>query len=223
MHRLENGEPVQYVIGKATFYGREYNVAPGVLIPRPETETLIDAVLQYCKLNDAPHPAILDIGTGSGCIAITLARELPEADVKAWDISNEALAMAQANAKNLDANVAFQHQSALTPPADTLLYDIIVSNPPYICQQEAESMEENVLDHEPHLALFVPDDDPLLFYRAITLYAEKALRSNGLIAFEINPIYSKLTQELLSTHSFHNVKIINDEYGKERILTAIKN
>ena len=224
MHRLENGEPVQYVTGKANFYGREFNVAPGVLIPRPETETLIDAVLQYFKQNDAmPHPAILDIGTGSGCIAITLARELPEADVKAWDISNEALAMAQANAKNLDANVAFQHQDALTPPADTLLYNIIVSNPPYICQQEAKSMEGNVLDHEPHLALFVPDNDPLLFYRAITLYAEKALRSNGLIAFEINPLYSKQIQELLSTHSFHNVNITNDEYGKERILTAIKN
>ena len=224
MHRLENGEPVQYVIGKATFYGREFSVAPGVLIPRPETETLIDAVLQYCKQNDAmPHPAILDIGTGSGCIAITLAKELPGADVTAWDISSDALTIAQTNADDLDANVTLQHHDALNPPTDTLLYDVIVSNPPYICQQEAKSMEVNVLDHEPHLALFVPDDDPLLFYRAITLYAKEALRSNGLIAFEINPIYSKQTQELLSTHSFHNVNITNDEYGKERILTAIKN
>ena len=219
MHRLENGEPVQYVIGKANFYGRRFNVAPGVLIPRPETETLIDAVLQYCKQKDVTHPTILDIGTGSGCIAITLAKELPGADVTAWDISNDALTIAQTNAKNLDANVAFQHQDALNPPADTILYDAIVSNPPYICQQEAKSMEGNVLDHEPHLALFVPDDDPLLFYRAITLYAEKALRSNGVIAFEINPLYSSLTQELLARHSFHDVKIINDEYGKERILT----
>ena len=224
MHRLENGEPVQYVTGKATFYGREYNVAPGVLIPRPETETLIDAVLQYCKQKDAmPHPAILDIGTGSGCIAITLAKELPGSDVTAWDISSDALAIAQANAKNLDANVTLQHQDALNPPADTILYDVIVSNPPYICQQEAESMEGNVLDHEPHLALFVPDDDPLLFYRAITPYAKEALRSNGVIAFEINPIYSKQTQELLACHSFHDVNIINDEYGKERIVIAIKN
>ena len=223
MHRLENGEPVQYVTGKADFYGRRFNVAPGVLIPRPETETLIDAVLQYCKQKDVTHPTILDIGTGSGCIAITLAKELPGADVTAWDISSDALTIAQTNAKNLDANVTLQHQDALNPPADTILYDAIVSNPPYICQQEAESMEGNVLDHEPHLALFVPDDNPLLFYRAITLYAEKALRSNGLIAFEINPIYSKQTQELLSTHSFHDVNITNDEYGKERILTAIKN
>ena len=224
MQRLEKGEPVQYVTGKAYFYDREFIVAPGVLIPRPETETLIDEVLHYCRQQEAvPHPTILDIGTGSGCIAVTLAKELPEANVTAWDISSDALTIAQTNADNLEAKVTFQRQDTLNPPADTLLlYDIIVSNPPYICQQEAKSMEQNVLDHEPHLALFVPDDDPLLFYRAITLYAEKALRNNGLIAFEINPIYSKEIQQLLTNHSFRNANIIKDEYGKERVVTAIK-
>ncbi len=223
MQSLENGEPVQYVTGKASFYGREFSVAPGVLIPRPETETLIDVVLQNLRQREVTHPSILDIGTGSGCIAITLAKELPESSITAWDISSDALAIAQSNAAKLGANVTLVHQDALNPPADTLLYDVIVSNPPYICQQEAESMEQNVLAHEPHLALFVPNDDPLLFYRAITLYAEKALRSNGLIAFEINPIYSKETQQLLANRSFHDVKTTKDEFGKERIVSAIKN
>ena len=219
IQRVQEGEPVQHVIGRALFYGRYFNVSPDVLIPRPETEGLINVVKQY---NSLPSPTVLDIGTGSGCIAITIALEIPESQVTAWDISNKALEVARCNATQLEANVSFVKQDALNPHHDCDKYDVIVSNPPYICIKEASNMEANVLEHEPHLALFVPDDDPLLYYRSIALYAKDALRNEGLLAFEINPIYCKEVCSLLNTHNYQDICVIEDEFGKERIIKCTK-
>ena len=220
--RLERHEPIQYVLGKAEFMGKWYHVEPGVLIPRPETEELV-----RWKPLPLPSPKgervnILDIGTGSGCIAITLAAMYPEAKVTAWDISEKALEVARKNAKRLAVNVNFEQVDILAnsqqPKANS--YDIIVSNPPYICNKEREAMEQNVLDYEPHEALFVPDDDPLLSYRAIAEYGNKALKSDGWLYFEINPLYAEPLRELLSTMSYHDLEIKNDQYGKQRFIRA---
>ena len=221
--RLEKGEPVQYVIGVADFYGRPFHVEPGVLIPRPETEELCRWIIP-CQSN----ADILDIGTGSGCIAITLALEMPEAKVTAWDISDEALRIASANAKALGANVTFQKHDALNispfsfllPPSSN--YNLIVSNPPYVCDKEKAAMEQNVLNYEPHLALFVPDDDPLLFYRAIASYAITALKPEGQLFFELNPVYAHETEELLAGMGFQHTERRQDQFGKQRFLKAMK-
>jgi release factor glutamine methyltransferase len=164
--------------------------------------------------------SILDIGTGSGCIAITLAADLPKAEVTAWDISGEALQVARENAKRLHFNVIFELADALNTPLDHERWDVIVSNPPYICNKEREAMEQNVLDYEPHTALFVPDDDPLLFYRAIAEYGNKALKSDGWLYFEINPLYAEPLRELLSAMSYQDLEIKNDQYGKQRFIRA---
>ena len=170
---------------------------------------------------------ILDIGTGSGCIAITLALELPDAKVTAWDISDDALRIASANAKALGASVTFQHHDALDSSLFTLhsslpKWDFIVSNPPYICRKEADGMDKNVLGYEPHEALFVPDDDPLLFYRAIARYATLALKPNGKLFFEINPLYADDLTQLLGEMLCYNAEILNDQFGKPRFLKATK-
>ena len=218
--RLERHEPIQYVLGKAEFMGKWYDVEPGVLIPRPETEELV----RWIVLKETPA-TVLDIGTGSGCIAITLAAMYPKATVTAWDISEKALEVARANAIRLKVNVSFQQvdilsESPLPLEGDGGGFSIIVSNPPYICNKEREAMEQNVLDYEPHTALFVPDDDPLLFYRAIAEYGNKALKSDGWLYFEINPLYAEHLRELLSTMSYHDLEIKNDQYGKQRFIRA---
>ena len=229
MARLEEGEPIQYVLGRASFCGRSFAVAPGVLIPRPETEEL-------CRLIMNTHPSeslnILDIGTGSGCIAITLALEMPDAEVEAVDISPEALAIAEANAARLGAKVSFHQYDILSedsPPLgrgrgwvapSTPKYDIIVSNPPYICECERADMERNVLDYEPHTALFVPDDDPLLFYRTIGQKALTMLAPGGILCFEINPLYCDQLIELLRSQGYGEVEAVSDSFGKRRFVTA---
>jgi len=229
MPRLEGGEPIQYVLGRACFCGRSFAVAPGVLIPRPETEEL-------CRLIIDTHPSeslnILDIGTGSGCIAITLALEMPDAEVEAVDISPEALAIAGANAARLGAKVSFHQYDILSedsPPLgrgrgwgapSTPKYDIIVSNPPYICERERADMERNVLDYEPHTALFVPDDDPLLFYRTIGQKALTMLVPGGILCFEINPLYCDQLIELLRSQGYCEVETVSDSFGKRRFVTA---
>ena len=229
MARLEVGEPIQYVLGRACFCGRSFAVAPGVLIPRPETEEL-------CRLIMNTHPSenlnILDIGTGSGCIAITLALEMPDAEVEAVDISPEALAIAGANAARLGAKVSFHQYDILSedsPPLgrgwgwvapSTPKYDIIVSNPPYICERERADMERNVLDYEPHTALFVPDDDPLLFYRTIGQKALTLLAPGGILCFEINPLYCDQLIELLRSQGYGEVEAVSDSFGKRRFVTA---
>ncbi len=219
MRRLEAGEPVQYVTGKALFAGRTFSVGPGVLIPRPETEELCQMVERHGR-RDAK---ILDVGTGSGCIAITLALEMPQASVTAWDISNEALTIARENAKRLDARVDFRLQDALSPPhpAAESVWDVIVSNPPYICVNEQKDMEPHVLDHEPHEALFVPEDKPLLFYEAITRYASHALRSGGLLAFEINPLYAAEMIKMMRQYGFDVRETIEQADGRMRTVGAM--
>ena len=216
--RLERQEPVQYVLGQADFYGRTFMVNEHVLIPRPETAELC----QWIIATDATH--ILDIGTGSGCIAITLAAEMPNAEVSAWDISEEALKVARENAKRTHVHVSFEQVDVLHLPSDishqTSAFDLIVSNPPYICNKERETMEANVLEHEPHTALFVPDDDPLLFYRAITEYGQTALKNDGWLYFEMNPLYAEPLREMLSKMSYHNIEIREDQFGKQRMIRA---
>lgn len=213
IQRLITHEPVQYVLGMEFFCGRCFSVEQGVLIPRPETEELVRFIsTRKGSLN------ILDIGTGSGCIAISLALENPEYNVTAWDISADALKIAIRNASLLDAKVNFEHQDALCPPNDSDRWDIIVSNPPYICNKERVAMSDNVLRYEPHVALFVPDEDPLLFYRAITGYARKALKPGGELFFEINPLYVEDMVQMAKKEGFDNVETITDQYGKKRFM-----
>ena len=314
MQRLEKSEPVQYVLGAEWFAGRLFDVAPGVLIPRPETEDLVKWTCDEAKEKEkednskeergkeekevskkgeaqkkeeqplsspfkeekeglrkgedapqkeeqplssplkeekeglrkgedapqkeeqllssllknnkevskkgeeAPHPSILDIGTGSGCIAITVALALPQARVTAWDISKDALAIAAGNAHRLGASVRFEHQDALSAPNDEERWDVIVSNPPYICDKERADMSDNVLSYEPELALFVPDNDPLLFYRAIARYASKALKPGGRLLFETNTAYAHEVAQVMANEGFTAIEVRNDCFGKPRMV-----
>ena len=314
MQRLEKSEPVQYVLGAGWFAGRLFDVAPGVLIPRPETEDLVKWACDEAKEKEkednskeergkeekevskkgeapqkeeqllssplkeeeeglrkgkdasqkeeqplssplkeeeeglrkgkdasqkeeqplssllksnkevsekgeeVPHPLILDIGTGSGCIAITVALALPQARVTAWDISTDALAIAAGNAHRLGASVRFEHQDALNAPDDEERWDVIVSNPPYICDKERADMSDNVLSYEPELALFVPDSDPLLFYRAIARYASKALKPGGRLLFETNTAYVHEVAQAMANEGFTAIEVRNDCFGKPRMV-----
>ena len=226
LQRLEQGEPVQYVLGEELFCGRRFKVTPDVLIPRPETQELCQWIVEEAT-HHAPLPVhrLLDIGTGSGCIAVTLALELPQAHVTAWDISDRALAVARENAQRLGATVTFQQVDALHPfnpstfsPFNPLTFSLIVSNPPYICEQEKAHMAPNVLDHEPSLALFVPDDDPLLFYRSIARYAREALVPGGQLFFEINPLYRDELTAMLRDMGYTHIETRADQFGLQRML-----
>ena len=226
--RLIEHEPVQYILGQADFCGRTFHVEPGILIPRPETEHLCRLITKHAAIG-VPNRTILDIGTGSGCIAITLALDIPNSQVTAWDISPIALRVAKGNAQRLGADVTFQEVDVLTAPGSPSLWrgggggwDLIVSNPPYICNKERAEMEQNVLAHEPHTALFVPDDNPLLFYRAIAQYGQSALKTGGSLYFEINPLYANPLREMLSTMSYHDIDIKDDQFGKTRFIQAIR-
>ena len=223
--RLQNGEPVQYVLGEADFAGRTFHVEPGVLIPRPETAELCQWIEEEVSSLDADDPKqILDICTGSGCIAITLGLNIPNSEVTGWDISEDALRIAQGNVEMLKAgNVRIEYQNALMLPKAAETADIIVSNPPYICEKEKADMEKNVLEHEPSIALFVPDEDPLKFYRAIAEYASSALKSEGALYFEINPIYEKETREMLEELGFKDIETKEDAFGKKRMMKAKNN
>ena len=223
LNRLLQGEPVQYVTGVAEFGGRRFHVEPGVLIPRPETAELCQWIIdERGERKDERGGSILDIGTGSGCIACTLAAELPRSKVTAWDISDDALRIAQENAQYIGVNINFEKVDILSISHSTLLtphsskYNIIVSNPPYICNKEREGMEQNVLDHEPSLALFVPDEDPLLFYRAITRFATTALQDGGNLYFEINPLYAAPLEQLMQEEGFSDIRFRHDSFGKQR-------
>lgn len=218
--RLLTGEPVQYILGEAEFGGRTFHVEPGVLIPRPETYELCQWIMEEGRgvKEEERKTSILDIGTGSGCIACTLAAELPSTQITAWDISDVALRIAAENAKRTNAHISFKKVDILNPQYPILhsQFDIVVSNPPYICNKERATMERNVLEHEPALALFVPDNDPLLFYRAIARYAAKALRPGGTLYFEINPLYVNEMKQMLSEEGFSHTEIRNDQFGKQR-------
>lgn len=217
--RLLKNEPVQYVLGYADFCGHRFAVRPGVLIPRPETELLVQKALELgYGMEGVTEPEALDIGTGSGCIAVSMA--LAGCRVTAMDISEEALGIAMQNATALNAEVAFVHENILQPLRTAQQWHVIVSNPPYICLHEAEAMERNVLDYEPHNALFVPDTDPLIFYRAIASYAMSHLSADGWLCLEINQAYPDEMEKLLSSFGFKDVTIQKDQYGKDRIAYA---
>lgn len=222
--RLQNGEPVQYVLGEADFAGRTFHVEPGVLIPRPETAELCQWIEEdVSSLEADERKQILDICTGSGCIAITLGLTLPNSEVTGWDISEDALRIAQGNVEMLKAgNVRIEYQDALMLPKAAETADIIMSNPPYICEKEKADMEKNVLEHEPSIALFVPDEEPLKFYRAIAEYASSALKPEGALYFEINPIYAKETREMLEELGFKDIETKEDAFGKKRMMKAKK-
>ena len=215
--RLSAGEPLQYVLGEAEFCGRSFGVAPGVLIPRPETEELVALVEQSVS----GRCRILDAGTGSGCIAVSLALALPGAEVQAWDISPEALSVAQGNAERWGAAVAFRLCNMLTATPDER-FDVVVSNPPYVCERERLDMTPQVLEHEPGLALFVPDDDPLRFYRALVGLSVRCLNSGGLLAVEINEAYGAETADLFSRSGLTEVQMLFDGFGKPRFVLGRK-
>lgn len=217
LQRLEKYEPIQYIEGKKYFSGREFFVKQGVLIPRPETEELVELAAQACK----PNAKILDIGTGSGCIAISLAKKLPEAEVHAWDISEAALEVAKQNNEQLSASVHFEQHDILTYQATgEEAFDLIISNPPYITESEKAEMEANVLAWEPNIALFVPDNDPLLFYRRIGELALRMLTPNGKLFFEINRAYGDATKQLLCNQGYKNIHIQKDLSGNDRFVYA---
>lgn len=242
--RLLDAEPLQYVTGTAFFCGHPFHVAPGVLIPRPETEWIVDTAV---NLVTSSAPRILDIGTGSGCIATSISLALADRHcyTEAWDISEDALRIAADNAERLGADVKFRRRDALRleeekseemrleeekggaealsdTNAAAESWDIIVSNPPYICNREAADMHANVLRHEPHLALFVPDTDPLLFYRAIARYAMRSLRKGGWLLFECNTLYAHDTAQMVSDMGFATSVVEDDCFGKPRFVKAQK-
>lgn len=221
LERLEQQEPVQYVLGEARFCNRTFHVEPGVLIPRPETEELCRLVSTVCR-PPLTAPSILDIGTGSGCIACTLAAGLSTARVTAWDISDVALRTAATNAERLGTAILTVRQDALHPPHDTARWDVIVSNPPYVAEHERAAMAPHVKDHEPPEALFVSDADPLLFYRAIAHYAAAALRPGGSVYFEINPLYKDELERLLADAGLTAVETRPDQFGKPRMTKACR-
>ncbi|HSI75234.1 MAG TPA: peptide chain release factor N(5)-glutamine methyltransferase [Lunatimonas sp.] len=217
MTKLLSGTPIQYVLGKAHFYGRDFFVSPHVLIPRFETEELVHLIIQE---NTLVAPNILDVGTGSGCIPITLSLEIPQSKVIGIDISPEAIEVASRNAGALKATVDFLQIDVLKDEIPTGPWDLIVSNPPYVRNWEKEAMHQNVLNHEPALALFVPDEDPLLFYRVIAGKASSNLNSGGKLYFEINEGFGPQTKLLLEHKGFVDVTIHRDLQGKNRMVRA---
>ena len=217
LSRLLNFEPIQYIQGTARFLERSYHVAPGVLIPRPETEELVEVMLR-----EIPSDArILDIGTGSGCIAISLSKAFPNAKVTAWDVSEDALCIARRNNDDLQASVCFVKQDVLAWRGDGgQCYDVIVSNPPYITESEKQEMERNVLDWEPFSALFVPNNDPLLFYRRIGELGRMMLVDGGRLYFEINRAYGEATAMMLCGQGYTGIRILKDISGNDRFVIA---
>ena len=219
LEQLKQELPIQYILGKTNFYGLEFLVNPNVLIPRPETEELVDWIISTKSINQPPIK-IIDIGTGSGCIAISLAKNISEAQVFALDISEKALATAKENAKKNQVAVAFIQKNILTTTDLEMQFDIIVSNPPYVRNLEKTEIKNNVLANEPHLALFVEDNDALLFYKKIAELATKNLSPQGKLFFEINQYLGKETVELLSDLGFQNIELRQDIYGNDRMIAC---
>lgn len=217
---LKTNKPVQYVTGEAEFYGMPFFVNSSVLIPRPETEELVDLIIKREKKSGLN---VLDIGTGSGCIAISLANTLFEAEVFAMDISVDAINLAIKNSEINGTEIIFLHEDILNPSKNkNVLFDVIVSNPPYVTVSEKKLMQANVLDYEPHLALFVEDEDPLIFYEAIVKFAKTNLKSDGRIYLEINEKLANETSLLLNKNGFFDIEIIQDINCKNRMVSASK-
>jgi release factor glutamine methyltransferase len=218
INRVNKQEPIQYILGESEFYGRKFIVNPSVLIPRPETELLVHEVITAA----IKSPKILDVGTGSGCIAITLALEISNSNVMGIDVSEDALKVAEENAMKNKANVNFQLRDILQPIADISDLDILVSNPPYITEKERSTMKRNVLDHEPSIALFVSNEDPLLFYKAIARQGLVSLKQGGLLVVEINEMFGRETVNLLSGLGYHAAEVVKDMDGKDRVVKAVR-
>jgi release factor glutamine methyltransferase len=230
---LKTEKPIQYITGEAWFYGLRFEVNENTLIPRPETEELVEwivesqkSIVENLKIQKSNNLTILDLGTGSGCIPITLKKEIPNAQVSAIDISEKALEIARKNASDNQVEVNFIHQDILTSQhlnistSQPLLFDVIVSNPPYVQNLEKQEIKRNVLDYEPHLALFVDDSDALLFYRKIAQLALKSLAPNGKLFFEINQYLGNETVELLEQLGFKNIELRKDFMGNDRMICA---
>ncbi|MCM1050555.1 MAG: peptide chain release factor N(5)-glutamine methyltransferase [Paenibacillus sp.] len=219
--RLLKHEPIQYILGETYWHGLTLKVTPAVLIPREETSELVDLIVN--EFSDRQDLNVMDLCTGSGCIAVALARNLPFASVKGVDISPDALAVARENASKCKVKVNFEQRDVLQSaydPSDK--YDLVVSNPPYIAQHEESKMDSNVLDYEPHIALFVPDDDPLKFYKAISANTIDAMKPGGKLYLEINPLYARQLSDMLEHDGWTDVNIIKDMHGKDRFATATK-
>ncbi|MCP4054707.1 MAG: peptide chain release factor N(5)-glutamine methyltransferase [Mesoflavibacter sp.] len=232
LEALKNHEPIQYIIGQTEFYGLPFYVNENTLIPRPETEELVELILSNTTANNHLELVevnnqfnILDIGTGTGCIAISLVKQLPNANVSAIDVSAKALEIAKKNAQLNQVDINFTETDILkirdSELDSTSKFDIIVSNPPYVRQLEKQQMQDNVLNHEPHLALFVKDDNPLIFYRAITQFATKNLKPNGELYFEINEYLGKEMMALLEEFGFKNIQLKQDLFGKDRMICGV--
>lgn len=228
LEQLQHQIPIQYIIGKTQFYGLDFQVNSNVLIPRPETEELVEWIIQSQKNDLKKQPSaigkqnlkILDVGTGSGCIAVALAKNIPDATVYALDVSTKALEIAQKNALLNKVNVTFIQKNILETKDLEDKFDIIVSNPPYVREVEKLEMNKNVLDNEPHLALFVPDSDALLFYKKITELARKNLFDNGQLYFEINQYLGQETLFLIEKMGFKEVELRKDTYSNDRMIQA---
>lgn len=230
--QLKQEKPIQYILGETEFYGLRFLVNENTLIPRPETEELVELIINENSKNKIPNPKILDIGTGSGCIAISLAKNVLKAEVFALDVSEKALEIAKKNAALNKVEVNFINKSILEMDDSIVqktnnqqlitVFDIIVSNPPYVRNLEKEEIKKNVLEYEPHLALFVEDNDPLIFYRKIAQLAQKNLSENGKLYFEINQYLGKETVDLLESLGFQNIELIKDVYGNDRMISCKK-
>ncbi len=228
LKQLKKEIPVQYLLGKTSFYGLDFEVNENVLIPRPETEELVEWIIESQKLRTKRQDPkakgqklkILDIGTGSGCIAISLAKNILNAEVFAIDVSEKALATAKKNAEINSVNVTFLERNILETEDLEQQFDSIVSNPPYVRELEKQEIMKNVLDNEPHLALFVDDNDALIFYRKIAELAQKNVSQNGQLFFEINQYLGKETVDLLEKMNFKNIELRKDIYGNDRMIKA---
>ena len=218
IRRLKKNEPIQYIIGVESFCGLTFEVNPSVLIPRPETQELVGWIAGDCEGKEACR--ILDIGTGSGCIPVSLAHRLPKAEVESWDISEDALQVARRNAERNGVEVLFLQKDVLKAFPDEARYDVIVSNPPYIAEKEKVDMEANVLDWEPSIALFVPDEDPLLFYRKIAQLGCSMLKEGGALYFEINRAYGQETIQMLEAMGYKDIELRKDSWGNDRMMKA---
>ena len=218
--RLKKYEPIQYILGDTDFYGLNFIVEPGVLIPRPETEELVDLIIKDTPLNASYQ--LLDIGTGSGCIAITLGNSLKQCSVTAMDISEKALAIASKNSSKNNVEIRFELHDILSNSNWAQHYDIVVSNPPYVRMSEKQAMKANVLDHEPEIALFVEDSDPLTYYEAILKFCITNLNTGGRLYFEINEYLGNDMVELVQRYEFRDVELIKDLAGKDRFIKAKK-
>jgi release factor glutamine methyltransferase len=220
LNELKKEVPIQYLLGKTNFYGLDFEVNENVLIPRPETEELVEWIINENKEGKSKKIKVLDIGTGSGCIAISLAKNLPNAEVYGIDVSKKALETAKRNAINNNVDVTFMYQNILDTDVLTCNFDIIVSNPPYVRNLEKEEIKKNVLDYEPHLALFVDDNDALIFYRKIAALAKSGLKENGQLYFEINQYLGKEMTELLEKMDFKNIELRKDIYDNDRMISC---